>query len=49
MHTLVNIVLAKTDEEKQLAEKAHQEWLKNQPTDAEIIINFLKECEVNHE
>ena len=46
MHTFLNIVLAKTDEEKLLAEKAHQAWLKQQPTDTEVITNFLKDCEV---
>lgn len=46
MHTFINIVLAKTDEEKRLAEQAHQDWLKSQPTDAEVIANFLKDCEV---
>lgn len=36
MHTFLDIVLAKTDEEKLLAEKAHQDWIKQQPTDADI-------------
>jgi hypothetical protein len=46
MHTFVKIVLAKTEEEKRLAEKEHRDYLKSVPSDEEVITNFLKDCEV---
>ncbi|HAV1520173.1 TPA: hypothetical protein JG825_003492 [Vibrio parahaemolyticus] len=42
--TLANIVLATTPEEKAAAKAAHAADLANQPTDSEIITNFLRNC-----
>lgn len=44
MVTLANIILAQTPEEKIEAEKLHREYVKKQPSDAEIITSFLGNC-----
>lgn len=47
MITLCNIALAKTDEEKAEAERIHREDVKNKPSDAEVITEFLSNCSTN--
>lgn len=44
MITLCNIIRAKTDEEILEAERIHREDLKNKPSDAEILTDFLSNC-----
>lgn len=42
--TFANMCLAKTPEERAEAERLHREDVKNRPTDAEIITEFLSNC-----
>lgn len=42
--TLANILFAKTPEEKAAAKAAHAADLASQPTDSEVITDFLKNC-----
>lgn len=46
MHTFVKMILAKTEEEKRLAEKEHRDYIKSLASDEEVIRNFLKDCEL---
>jgi hypothetical protein len=42
--TFGNMCLAQTDEEKAKAKKLHREDIKNQPSDAELLTEFLNNC-----
>lgn len=43
--TFMNLILAETPEEREKARKAHREAVKNEPSDAEFLTAFLRECQ----
>lgn len=43
-HLLINIIMAKTAEERRAAEEALDRANANAPTDADVISDFLKKC-----
>jgi len=49
MSTLVAIVIAKTPEERAIAQEAHYQSEAKRPSDSEVINHFLSQCTLINE